>query len=103
MEGFHKVAKVADITPGKMHVRWAGPVRVALANLGGGIFAIEDVCTHDDGPVGEGELRDGVIECPRHGATFDVKSGAALSMPAVVPVKTFETRIENGDVYVKTA
>jgi 3-phenylpropionate/trans-cinnamate dioxygenase ferredoxin subunit len=101
MEGYSKVATVAQIAPGRMHVFRVEGVRIALANLGGRICAIEDICTHDDGPLGEGELRDHVIECPRHGATFDVRTGAVLSMPAVTPVRSFETRVEGGDVYVK--
>lgn len=101
MAEFSRVAKAAQIVPGKMHVFRVGKTRIALANLGGLIFAIEDVCTHDDGPLAEGELRGGVIECPRHGATFDVKTGAALSMPAVVPVRSFEAQVRDGDVYVK--
>jgi 3-phenylpropionate/trans-cinnamate dioxygenase ferredoxin subunit len=97
---FTKVAPAKDITPGKMHVFTVKGQKIALANIGGLFYSIEDRCTHDDGPVAEGELRDAVIECPRHGATFDVKTGAALSMPAVVPVKTFETQVKDGDVYV---
>jgi 3-phenylpropionate/trans-cinnamate dioxygenase ferredoxin subunit len=84
-----------------MHVFRAGSVRVALANLGGAIYAIEDVCTHDDGPLGEGALDGNAVECPRHGARFDVTTGAVLSMPAAVPVRSFETRVTEGDVYVK--
>ena len=101
MAEFVKVVAVSQITPGKMHLFQAAGVRIALANLAGQIYAIEDVCTHDDGPLGEGELRDNVVECPRHGATFDVKTGAALTMPAVAPAKSFETKVESGDVYVK--
>lgn len=97
---FAKVAAVKDITPGKMHVFNVMNRKIALANIGGLFYCIEDRCTHDDGPVAEGELRDSVIECPRHGATFDVKTGAALSMPAVVPVKSFETQVKDGDIYV---
>jgi 3-phenylpropionate/trans-cinnamate dioxygenase ferredoxin subunit len=96
-----KVAPLKAITPGKMHVFVLDGEKIALANIGGLIYAIEDRCTHDDGPLAEGELRDNVIECPRHGATFDVKTGAVLSMPAVVPVRSFETQVKDGDVYVK--
>lgn len=98
---FTRVAPAKEITPGKMHVFTVQGKKIALADIGGLVFAIEDRCTHDDGPLAEGELRDQVIECPRHGATFDVKTGAVLSMPAVVPVKTFETQVRDGDVYVK--
>jgi len=95
-----KVARVADITPGEGHVRRVEDVRVALFNIGGRIFCIEDVCTHDDGPLAEGTLDGGVIQCPRHGARFNVTTGAVLSMPAPTPVRTFAVEIKDGDVYV---
>jgi len=69
-------------------------------HLDDGWYAIEDVCTHDGGPVAEGRLEDGVLECPRHGATFDLKTGAALSFPAVSPVPTHPVRVVGGDVQV---
>ena len=63
-------------------------------------YAIEDVCTHDDGPVAEGELYGYEIECPRHGARFDIRTGAVTRMPAVIPVNWFPTRVENDEIQV---
>ncbi len=100
MGEFVKVATAAEITPGRMHVRRAKGQNVALSNIGGLIYAIEDRCSHDDGPLGEGALSADVVECPRHGAKFNAKTGEVLSMPAVVSVKSFETKVEGGDVYV---
>ena len=68
-----------------------------MVNLDGKFYAIEDVCTHDGGPLGEGEagwLRSSI--CPRHGARFDVRTGAALKMPAVEPAPTYEVKVEGG-------
>ena len=76
-------------------------LRVALCKVDGEIFALEDVCPHDDGPLGEGCLRGHEIECPRHGARFDVRSGAVTRMPAPYPVSTFAVRVEDGDVLVE--
>lgn len=73
-----------------------------IFKLGDRYYAIEDRCSHDDGPLGEGILDPTVCEisCPRHGARFDLRSGAALSMPAVYPVRRYEVRVEDGDVYL---
>jgi 3-phenylpropionate/trans-cinnamate dioxygenase ferredoxin subunit len=73
---------------------------VAVFNLDGEYYAIEDICTHDDGPLAEGELTDCVIECPRHGATFDVRTGKVLSAPAHIDVPTYEIRIMGNEIQV---
>jgi len=76
-------------------------VTVAVFNIGGTFYAIEDTCTHDGGELAGGALEGDVVICPRHGARFCLRTGAALSPPAYEPVRTFETRIENGIVEVK--
>ncbi|MCX5788529.1 MAG: non-heme iron oxygenase ferredoxin subunit [Elusimicrobia bacterium] len=95
------VAKAAEIQPGQMRIVEAGGQRIALCNVGGTFYAIQDVCTHDDGPLGEGTLRGDVVECPRHGARFDVRTGAAVRMPAIVPVKAYPVRVDGADVVVE--
>ena len=95
------VAKVGDIPPGCMRLLLVGETRIALCNVGGTLYAIEDLCTHDDGPLGEGVLQGGEVECPRHGGRFDVRTGAATQMPAVAPVRTFPVRVDDGAVYVE--
>jgi 3-phenylpropionate/trans-cinnamate dioxygenase ferredoxin subunit len=102
---FMKVARVSDVPPGHVKVVEAGYedvalCNVALCNVDGQIYAVADVCTHDDGPLGEGCLHGDQIECPRHGARFDVRTGAALSLPAVVAVPIFEVRVEGDDILV---
>jgi len=94
-------AKVAEVVPGQAKVVTLGDVRVALCNVDGKIYAIEDVCTHDDGPLGEGALAVGRIQCPRHGAQFDVKTGSAVRMPAIVPVRTFPVEVKDGEIFVR--
>ena len=100
-EAFGAVARLADVPPGAVKVFAAGPERVALCNVEGKIYAVEDVCTHDDGPLGEGTLRGCEIECPRHGARFDVTTGAVTRMPAAAPVRTFEVKVEGDRIFVK--
>ena len=97
---FMKATKISDIPPGHVKVVEVGYEDVALCNIDGEIFAIADLCTHDDGPLGEGHLHDGQIECPRHGARFDVRTGAALTLPAIVPIPTFDVKIEGDNIFV---
>jgi 3-phenylpropionate/trans-cinnamate dioxygenase ferredoxin subunit len=95
------VAHVRDITPGTtQRVEIAGE-GVLLCNVGGTFYAIEDLCTHDGGELDQGELEGCRIMCPRHGAYFDVSTGAALTLPAVLPVRTFLVRVEGDDIFVE--
>ncbi len=97
-----RVASLEDLPEGEVRVLDAGDGSVALCrSQGGDVYAVEDVCTHDDGPLGEGELEGFAIECPRHGARFDIRTGEVLCLPAVVPIRTFPVRIEGGEVYVE--
>ncbi|HBY92630.1 MAG: non-heme iron oxygenase ferredoxin subunit [Ardenticatenaceae bacterium] len=101
MATFHTVAKTSDVPPGHAIVVELDDYRIALANVGGNEFyAIDDVCTHDGGPLGEGQLDGYAIECPRHGARFDVRDGRVLSMPAIIPVSTYDVRVVDGEVQV---
>jgi 3-phenylpropionate/trans-cinnamate dioxygenase ferredoxin subunit len=97
---FVKIADVEELQPGECKVVEVEGHHVALFNIGGEFFAIADVCTHDGGPLAEGELDDHIIECPRHGATFDVRTGEVLSFPAITPVPSYQVKIEGGEVLV---
>jgi 3-phenylpropionate/trans-cinnamate dioxygenase ferredoxin subunit len=97
---FVKAAKVRDIPPGRVKVVEVGEEDVALCNVDGELFAVANVCTHDDGPLGAGYLLGDEIECPRHGARFNVRTGAVKTLPAIIPIPTFEVKIEGEDVYV---
>ena len=95
------VCPVDELQPGSMKLVPAGPLTVGVYNCNGEYFAIEDRCSHDDGPLCEGEWdRDTcVVVCPRHGSNFDIRSGVPLTLPAFEPVDTFAVVVENG--YVK--
>ncbi len=97
---FVKVAEVGDIPPGRVKTVEAGDEDIALCNVNGEICAIADVCTHDDGPLGDGYLLGEEIECPRHGARFNVRSGEVKTLPAIIPLPTFEVKIEGDDILV---
>lgn len=94
------VAKLSDIPPQSAVRVIVDGVEVLLCNCEGRIYAVEDVCTHDGGPLDQGELEGCRIICPRHGANFDVRTGEALTLPAVLPLPVYKVRIENDDVYV---
>jgi 3-phenylpropionate/trans-cinnamate dioxygenase ferredoxin component len=101
MSEFVTVARAEDLPPGQVEVFEVGYDYVAIANVDGEFCAFADVCTHDGGPLVEGDLEGRVITCPRHGARFDVCSGDVLQLPAVVPLPTFEVRVVDGEVQVR--
>ena len=101
MQDFQRVIDVADVPdPGKTLVEVDGEM-IALFHVGEAWYALDDVCTHDGGPLADGELRDYKIACPRHGAKFDIRSGAALTMPAVRPTRANEVKVDDGGVWVR--
>ena len=73
---------------------------IVIFNIAGEYYAIGDVCTHDGGPLGDGDLDGYEIVCPRHGATFDVRSGQVLSLPAIVDIPAYPTRVVDGELQV---
>ena len=99
-DGFVTVAKVGEIPEGGRKFVRLDDQTIAVFNIGGRYCAIEDVCTHDGGPLAEGNLEGEVIECPRHGARFNVRTGAVLSLPATTPVPTYEGRVEGDEIKV---
>jgi 3-phenylpropionate/trans-cinnamate dioxygenase ferredoxin subunit len=101
MSEFVEVAKVADIPdPGKLVVEAADRL-VVLFHVGGTFYCLDDLCTHDDGPLGEGRLEGHTIACPRHGAKFDIRDGCALTMPATGPTQAHEVKVDGDSVFVK--
>ncbi len=98
-----KVARAAEVAEGRAKVVEANGQRMALAHVGGEYFVLEDLCTHDGGPLGEGELFGDLIECPRHGARFSVRTGQAVTLPAVLGVKTYPVKMTDGEVFVQVS
>jgi len=94
------VCKAADIAEGRVGYAESDGLRLAIAHQDGGFYAVDDVCTHDGGSLDQGELQGFNIECPRHGARFDIRTGRVTALPAVVPIGTYEVKVEGGDVLV---
>ncbi len=97
---FVRVATASDVRPGQVCVFEADGLSLAVANVDGSYYAIDNVCTHDGGPLGEGTLIGDLVECPRHGARFDVKTGQVRALPAVRPVRAYQCRVEGNDITV---
>jgi 3-phenylpropionate/trans-cinnamate dioxygenase ferredoxin component len=95
------VCPLDELPPGTMKLVHAGEISVGVYNVGGELYAIEDRCSHDDGPLVEGDWEpdEAIVVCPRHGATFDIRTGKALTLPAYLPVETFPVRVD--DRFVK--
>ena len=100
MTTWQAVAGTNDIPPAHCAVFTIGDHDVAVCNVGGEFYAIDDLCTHDGGSLDQGQLDEVEIECPRHGARFDVRTGAAVQLPAFEPVETHAVRVEDGTVHV---
>jgi 3-phenylpropionate/trans-cinnamate dioxygenase ferredoxin subunit len=95
------VCKIEDLPEGSKRIVEADGRKIGVFHCEGGeLLAIEDRCSHDDGPLAEGEFDSAActVECPRHGSIFDLRSGRPRSLPAFTPVDTFVARIEDGEV-----
>lgn len=101
MAEFQLVASTNELSdPGKLLVEVDDQL-IALFHVGGKFYALDDVCTHDGGPLAEGQLCGYEIACPRHGAKFDIRDGQALTMPATQPTRSHEVKVEDGQVFVR--
>jgi 3-phenylpropionate/trans-cinnamate dioxygenase ferredoxin component len=94
------ICSVTELAPGERRlVEWED-LEIGVFNCAGTVYAIEDRCSHDDGPLVEGELDEQActIECPRHGSLFDLRTGKPRTLPAYVPVETYDVRIEDDTI-----
>ena len=97
---FVQVAGVDEIGNGQRLFIEIDGQAIVIFNIGGQLFAIGDICTHDDGPLGDGDLDGYEITCPRHGGSFDVRSGQVLSLPAIVDITAYPVRVVDGQVEI---
>ena len=97
------VCPVDELPPGRAKIVRSGELAVCVYNLAGELYAIEDRCSHDDGPLCEGDWDpdEGVVVCPRHGANFDIRTGEPLTLPAFQPVATYPVRVDDGQIKVE--
>ena len=97
---FLEIAPVDQVPDGeRMFIEVEGK-SIVIFNLAGTLFAIGDVCSHDNGPVGDGEIEEYEVICPRHGARFDIRTGKATSLPAVVDIPSYPVRVVEGMIEI---
>ncbi|WP_420627709.1 non-heme iron oxygenase ferredoxin subunit [Candidatus Leptofilum sp.] len=101
MSEFVKAARVGEIPPGKRIFYEFDYETVIILNVDGEFYCIADLCSHDDGPLEDGALTGHAIECPRHGACFDVRTGAVLALPATAAIPTYDVKVEDGFVFIE--
>ena len=96
-----RVAAASEVPAGGLSAVSTEIGAVVLANVDGDIYALEDRCSHQDYPLSAGELEGDELECPFHGARFDVCSGRALQLPAITPVRSFPVDVRDGDIFIR--
>jgi 3-phenylpropionate/trans-cinnamate dioxygenase ferredoxin component len=101
MASWVSAGRADNLGPGKVRTVFGGKGPLAVCNVDNTYYCIDDVCTHDGASFETGELDGCEIECPRHGARFDVTTGRATCMPAIVPVKVYPVRVENGEIQIQ--
>lgn len=101
MSEWTEVARVGEVAPGDLKSVEVDGTMIVLFNLDGSIYALDDICTHDGGPLSDGVVLAGEVACPRHGARFDIRTGAVTSPPAVEPVRRWAVRVEGERVLVR--
>ena len=94
------VAKASEIPVGQFKPVEALGKRLLVCHIESGFYAVDDTCTHDDGPLADGWLEGDAIECPRHGARFDVRTGKVLCLPAAVPITAYPVTVDGDDIKV---
>lgn len=99
----HQICKAEELPDGAMRIVEVDGEKIGVFNCGGDLLAVEDRCSHDDGPLAEGEFdaEACTVECPRHGSLFDLRSGRPKTLPAFAPVETYEVRVDDGAVMLE--
>ena len=100
MSGWARVSPIDRLPEGRGVLVEIGSERIAVFRFGDEALAVADRCSHAEASLSEGEVFDGHVECPRHGAEFDLKTGIPASLPATKPVAVYPTRVADGDVYL---
>jgi 3-phenylpropionate/trans-cinnamate dioxygenase ferredoxin subunit len=99
---FVEIAPASELPSGERLFVELGDRPIVIFNIAGQLFAIGDVCSHDDGPLGDGMIEGNNIVCPRHGGEFDVRTGKAMAMPAVVDIPAYPVQVKDGVIFVGT-
>ena len=101
MNGWIRVGTRSDILPGEFKTVWDSDTAIAVYNIDGALYAIEDICSHDGGELAGGEVHGFEVECARHGARFDVRTGAVTEPPAYSPIASFPVKEDGGAIWTR--
>jgi 3-phenylpropionate/trans-cinnamate dioxygenase ferredoxin subunit len=101
MNGWVNVGTRSEILPGEFKVVWDGDTAIAVYNIDGDLYAIEDICSHDGGELAGGDVHGFEVECARHGARFDLRNGSVTKAPAYEPIASFPVKEEGGVVWTR--
>jgi 3-phenylpropionate/trans-cinnamate dioxygenase ferredoxin subunit len=93
---FVEITPLDQLPAGERLFVEVGGRSIVIFNLAGKLFAIGDICSHDNGPVGDGDIEENDVICPRHGARFDIRTGKVTSLPAIVDIPAYPLRVVNG-------
>lgn len=102
MTDFIKIAETSELENNQVKKFEINDTKIALFKIEDNFYATSDTCTHAEASISEGEIEDDTITCPHHGAKFNIKTGAALTLPAMMPLETFEIKVEGNEVLIKT-
>ncbi len=97
---YARVAAAEEIPPGGALAVSVNGRTIAIFNVDGALYAVDDTCTHEYAPLAQGARHGEIVTCPKHGSRFNVRTGRVLSLPAVVPLSTYPVKVEDGQVYV---
>lgn len=97
---FHEVAKTSELDEDEAIQVLVGRKEIAIYNLGGEYFATDDICSHAYASLADGYVENGQVECPLHGACFDIRTGKALTAPASIDIGTYEVKVEGDTIFV---
>ncbi|MFH1907089.1 MAG: non-heme iron oxygenase ferredoxin subunit [Chloroflexota bacterium] len=97
---FVEIAPASELPNGERMFVTVGDVSIVIFNIAGNLFAIADLCSHDNGPLGDGDLEGDEVICPRHGARFDIRTGKTLGLPAVVDIPAYPLRVREGMIEI---
>jgi len=97
---YYEICAIEELPSGERMFIEVGDEKIVLFNIIGNVYAIGDVCTHDGGPLGEGDLDGFEVICPRHGARFDIRNGKAVRLPAIEPTPSYPVRIVSGMIEI---
>ena len=96
-----RVGTRAELLPGEFKIVWDGDTAIAVFNIDGQLYAVEDICTHDGGELAGGDVIGVEVECPRHGARFDLRTGAVTCPPAYTPIACFPVQERDDAIWTR--